>query len=89
MGEKLNQCSLCPDEKEFSCQSALFLHFDKMHSDKSPDKPRDCEIPKECEICETIILKKNWTTHRNHCQKYTGLIKKLTCVPCNKNYNSR
>ena len=89
MGENSTQCSLCPAVKEFSSESALFLHFDKMHSDKSPDKPRDCEIPKECEICETIILKKNWTTHRNHCQKYTGLIKKLLCVPCNKNYNSR
>ena len=93
MGEKLNQCSLCPDEKEFSCQKNLFLHFEKMHSDIiKPDKSRKFEIseePKECEICQTTILKQNWTNHWKHCQKYRGLIQKLQCLPCNKNYGSR
>ena len=93
MGEKLNQCSLCPDEKEFSCQKNLFLHFEKMHNDIiKPDNPRKFEIseePKECQICETTILKQNWTNHWKHCQKYRGLIQKLKCLPCNKNYGSR
>ena len=59
----------------------------KMHSDIKI--PKESEIPKDCEICETTILKKNWTVHWNACQKYSGLIKKLQCVPCNKNYASR
>jgi hypothetical protein len=84
MGKNSTQCSLCPDEKEFSSQKNLFLHFEKMHPDiKIPENPRKCEIPKEpeipkdCEICETPILKQNWTNHWKHCQKYRGLIQKL------------
>ena len=65
VGENSTQCSLCPGEKEFANQGTLYIHFEKMHSNE------------ECEVCEDTILKKHWTNHWKHCQKYKGNLSKI------------
>jgi len=88
--ENSTQCSLCPEKKEFANQGTLLLHLEKAHSGKILEK--ECEskiLEKECDICKTTVLKNYWLIHSRCCQKYRGLINKLQCVPCNKNYGSR